>query len=43
MVLSQLGAPKESGTKGDAKDGAKNSSGSQFNTVRPSLPSLGAA
>ena len=43
MVLSQLGAPKESGSKDDAKDGAKNSSGGQFNSVRPSLPSLGAA
>jgi hypothetical protein len=46
MVLSQLGALKESGAKDgakDGKDGAKNSAGSQFNTVRPSLPSLGAA
>ena len=43
MVLSQLGAPKDHASDADGKNGQKGGSGGQFNTVRPSIPNLGAA
>ena len=49
MVLSQLSDPKaqgskdDKGDKDDAKKGSKGGVGGQFNSVRPSLPSLDAA
>jgi hypothetical protein len=49
MVLSQLSDPKAQGSKDekadkdDAKKGSKGSVGGQFNSIRPSLPSLDAA